>query len=114
MAQLKNKPPDMKNIFSNIPDNLPDELFEDILKTDKFRIERIISDGHSSPTGYWYDQETNEWVILLKGSARLLFEGHDDVITLNTGDYVNIPAHTRHRVEWTAPNQKTVWLAIHY
>jgi len=102
------------NIFSNIPEHIPEELFHKILKTENLKIERIISRGHSSPDNYWYDQEQNEWVILLKGSARLLFEGDNKVIVLNRGDYINIPSHTKHRVEWTDSDTETVWLTIHY
>ena len=105
---------DISNIFANIPDNIPAELFHEILGRGNLKIERIISKGHSSADNYWYDQDYNEWVILLKGSARLLFEGDAKVIVLNPGDYINIPSHTRHRVEWTEPDTETVWLAVHY
>jgi len=105
----------IKNLFSNIPaDRISEEFFEDILNTEHFRIEKIVSDGNSSQEGFWYDQETDEWVILIQGSAGLLFEGKDEIIVLKPGDYLNIPAHTRHRVEWTDPEQKSVWIAIHY
>jgi cupin 2 domain-containing protein len=67
----------MKNIFSSIPDDIQQELFQDILTTDNFKIERILSKGHSSPAGYWYDQDKSEWVILLKGSAGIRFEDQD-------------------------------------
>ena len=102
------------NIFENIPDHIPKELFQKILLTKNFKVERIVSKGQSSPDNEWYDQEENEWVILLKGSAGLLFEGHEKVVVLKPGDYINIPSHTKHRVEWTDPDMETVWLAIHY
>ncbi len=105
---------DVINIFENIPDHIPEELFQEILQTENFKVERIISRGHSSEDDYWYDQEENEWVILLKGNAGLLFEGDENVVILKPGDYINIPSHTKHRVEWTDPNTETVWLAIHY
>lgn len=76
------------------------------------RIERIISHGHASPEGFWYDQPLNEWVILLKGVARLQFE--DGMVEMKPGDYVNIPAHKNHRVDWTTPEELTIWLAVHY
>lgn len=103
----------MKNILNNIPDNLESEVFERLVDTENVQIERIISHGHRSPDSGWFDQETNEWVLLLKGEAVLLFE---DGITknLNPGDYLIIPAHTKHRVEWTAPTSETIWLAVHY
>jgi cupin 2 domain-containing protein len=105
---------DVINIFENIPDHIPEELFQKILQTENLKVERIVSRGHSSPDNEWYDQEENEWVILLKGSAGLLFEGHEKVVVLRSGDYINIPSHTKHRVEWTEPDMVTVWLAIYY
>ena len=102
------------NIFADIPVQLPDELFEDLLKTAGVRIERIVSHSHRSPEGFWYDQDQSEWVIVLKGRARLQFDGQADTIELGAGDYINIPSHTRHRVEWTDPAADTIWLAVHY
>jgi len=90
------------------------ELSEEILITRYFRIERIISRGHASPPGHWYDQDTNEWVAVLKGRARLLFEGSNGLVELGPGSHLNIPAHRRHRVEWTDPEGETIWLAVHY
>jgi cupin 2 domain-containing protein len=93
---------------------LPEELFTEILKTETFRAERIVSQGHASPDGFWYDQEQNEWVTVLQGAARIRFEGRMDAVELGPGDYLTIPAHQRHRLESTTPDQRTVWLAIHY
>jgi cupin 2 domain-containing protein len=104
----------MKNIFDDIPQVLKEEIFDTILQTPGIKVERIVSKGHSTPAGLWYDQDDNEWVILLKGSAGLRFEGREDVVVLNPGDYLNIARRQRHRVEWTDPNHETVWLAIHY
>jgi cupin 2 domain-containing protein len=104
---------DIKNIFSGIKNQSPEEIFETIIKTNQFKIERIISSGQSTDKGKWYDQDVDEWVILLKGSAGLLFESNREVI-MKQGDYINIPAHQKHRVEWTDPNEETIWLAIHY
>ena len=104
----------MKNIFADIPEHPRDELIETILQTSGFRMERIVSHGHGSPAGFWYDQDENEWVILLKGSAGLRYEGREDTIVLYPGDYLHIDRHQRHRVEWTAPDQETIWLAVHY
>jgi len=103
---------DIQNIYSSIPANIPQELFQDILITDTFKVKRIVSKGHASPKDFWYDQDQNEWVILLKGRAGLLFEGNDNIIELKPGDYINIPAHLKHRVEWTDPDIETVWLEI--
>ena len=107
------KPPFSNNIFAQIPEQLPEELFDCIIKQDNIVIERIVSNGHISPVGQWYDQAKDEWVILLQGKATLLFEKDNNLISLTPGDYLLIPAHTRHRVEWTQPDFNTVWLAIH-
>ena len=101
-----------KNIFKNIP-NIEDECLEDILVNMNFRVERIVSKGHITAEGYWYDQEADEWVILLSGSAIILFENNYE-IKMEPGDYINIPAHTKHRVVFTNTQIETVWLAIHY
>ena len=101
------------NFFGDIPEQLPEELFESILKQDNILIERIVSKGHVTPVGQWYDQAGDEWVMLLQGQALLLFEENQQLLRLAPGDYVLIPAHTRHRVEWTLPDFNTIWLAIH-
>ncbi len=102
-----------KNIFTNIPKQLPDEIFEDIISTQNLKIERIISKGHTTPISQWYDQDTDEWVIILQGEAIISFEDSKDV-HLRVGDYLNIPAHVKHKVSWTISNTETIWLAIHY
>jgi cupin 2 domain-containing protein len=101
------------NLFANVPDCLPDERFETLLVGSGFRLERIISTGQATPEGQWYDQDGSEWVLLLKGAAGLRIEGTAAVTILNPGDYVYLPAHLKHRVEWTDPNTETVWLALH-
>lgn len=103
----------MNNIFQNIPSNLSAEVFEDVIKHKDVRIERIISKGHSSPDQGWYDQEEHEWVMVLQGAGTLAFED-GSTQTLKAGDYLNIPAHTKHKVSWTDPDQVTVWLAVFY
>ena len=102
-----------KNIFDNIPSNIPEEIIETLIDSDGIKVERIISKGHVSPKDFWYDQDKNEFVILLKGSAKLLFE-NDEQIILSAGDYINIPAHKKHRVEWTVSKIETIWFAIFY
>ena len=104
----------MNNLFADIPDCLPDELLETLVDADSVRVERIVSHGHASPEGFWYDQEQHEWVVVLGGAARLRFADDDEVMEMGPGDFVNIPAHKRHRVEWTTPDEPTVWLAVHY
>lgn len=103
----------MNNIFSALPDNLDSEVFEQLLSNETLKIERIISKGHCSPEDRWYDQDTHEWVMVLQGEAKLVFENSAEV-HLKTGDYMNIPAHTRHRVSWTPQDRVTLWLAVHY
>ena len=83
-----------------------------LLNAANIRIERIVSHGHASPEGFWYDQDEHEWVIVLKGAARLQFEYSN--VDMKPGDFVKIPAHKKHRVEWTMPNEPTIWLMVHY
>jgi len=104
--------PTIQNLLNNLP-IASEEVFEDLLQGKAFRLERIVSTGQATPTGEWYDQDWNEWVILLSGAAHLRFEGESDVHCLKAGDAVLIPAHCRHRVEWTTPEQASVWLALH-
>jgi cupin 2 domain-containing protein len=100
------------NIFANIPKQLPDELTDILVNSNGVRIERIVSQGHKSEPNFWYDQTENEWVIVLKGAAKLRFELDDKIIHLNKGDYVNIRAHTKHQVEWTS--EEVIWLTVFY
>lgn len=100
------------NLFDAIPATLAEELFEVLLERPGFKLERIVSAGHATAPGQWYDQERDEWVVLLSGSATLLFEG-EPARELRPGDHVFIPAHRRHRVERTDATNKTVWLALH-
>ena len=104
----------MGSLFEGIPAELSEEFFDTICSTDSVRIERIISRGHTSPDGFWYDQERNEFVLVVQGSAGLRLENEDEIVALKPGDYVNIGAHVRHRLEWTDPTCETIWLAVHY
>ena len=106
----------MENIFKDVPSDLPDELIEKIAEDAKkgIIIERIISKGHASPPDFWYDQDKNEFVIILKGKAGILLKSRDKILEMSAGDYIEIPAHTLHRVEWTSGEEETVWLAVHY
>lgn len=103
---------DIGNLLSDLPTGVPEELVQTLANFPHVRIERIVSHGHASPEGFWYDQGQHEWVCVLKGAARLRFEDH--TIEMNPGDFVSIPAHQKHRVEWTEPNGPTIWLAVHY
>lgn len=103
----------INNIFSSLPDALDQEVLEDIVKSKNVRIERIISHGQSSPEHGWYDQDEHEWVMVLTGSGTLLFANGEELV-LNKGDYINIPAHSRHKVVSTAADEPTIWLAVFY
>ena len=105
--------PTPMNLFADLPSDLPEEIVQSLLDAPGLRIERIISRGHASPAGFWYDQPTHEWVLLVSGAARLRFEG-EEPIDMTPGAFIPIPAHQRHRVEWTDANQPTIWLAVHY
>ena len=100
------------NLFADLPAQFPDELCTVLLDADNVRIERIVSFGHASTDGFWYDQDRHECVMVLKGAARLQFE--DEIVEMEPGDFVNIPAHKKHRVEWTTPDEPTIWLAVFY
>ncbi|MGR9109126.1 MAG: cupin domain-containing protein [Gammaproteobacteria bacterium] len=102
------------NIYSPVATNSDGETFEILLQTDDFRLERIVSEGHATPAGEWFDQAQDEWVILLQGSAGLSIDGTADPIVLNPGDYLLISARQKHRVEWTSASEKTYWLAVHF
>jgi len=104
---------ELKNIFEGVSEILNDEFFEDLVVTKNFKLERIVSYGHSSPENFWYEQEKNEFVILLSGSAELSYE-NGQKFSLQPGDYLTIPAHQKHRVEKTDLIKKTFWLALHY
>lgn len=100
----------MKNLFRNIPGDLPEELFETLAQSGNTSIRRIVSKGHTTD---WYDQQENEFVVLLKGAARLEFE-KGQFREMAPGDCLLIPARVKHRVAWTEADTETVWLAVHY
>src|SRR3954470_3239553 len=102
----------VKNIFDDLPQHLPKELVQILVRAADVLIERIISHGHASPADFWYDQAQHEWVIVLKGAARLQFE--EGMVEMKPGDFVNIPAFEKHRVDWTTPDEPTVWLGVRY
>ena len=104
----------MGSLLESIPTEQPDELLETLSSSENVKIERIVSHGHASPEGFWYDQEENEFVLVVQGSAGLRMEDQDDLVELKPGDYVVIPARRKHRVEWTDPAGETIWLAVYY
>ena len=104
---------ELANIFNNLPADLSEEVFQTLATGSGLKIERIISKGQASPPDYWYDQAQHEWVILMAGEAKLMFESGAET-HLKAGDYLNIPAHCKHRLLWTSPECETIWLAVHY
>lgn len=105
--------PEAHNIFTGIPSKLQEEISQTVAESGAVRIERIVSDGHATPRGEWYDQGWDEWVLLVSGGAALLFDDGAPPMVMKPGDHVMIPAGCRHRVERTDSGQKTVWLAVH-
>ena len=103
----------MKNLFENLPLAAEHECFEDLLCVPGLRIERIISHGQASPPGFWYEQDWDEWVMVLQGRAMLQIEGKEERVTLQKGDHYWLPAGCRHRVAFTANDEATIWLAVH-
>ena len=101
------------NFLAELPRDTDAELIEVLVQAAGVRIERIVSTGQASPPGFWYDQPDNEFVVLLTGSAVLRFEDGDCRFDLKPGDWIEIPAHVRHRVEATQADPPTVWLAVH-
>ncbi|MCZ4058015.1 cupin domain-containing protein [Pantoea sp. LMR881] len=107
----------LNNILTNFPRaalSAEQETFEDLLRHPDLRIERIISSGQASPPDFWYCQPQAEWVMVVQGAAGLQLENEPQERVLRAGDFLNIPAACRHRVNWTSPEEATVWLAVHY
>ena len=103
---------DVSNLFAGLPADLASELVLTVAAGPGVRVERIVSRGHVSPPGFWYDQAEAEWVLVVRGAARLRFEDGD--VELRPGDHLIIPPGRRHRVEWTSPDEPTVWVAVYY
>ena len=102
------------NMLAHLPADRDTEHFDTLVQLDNGRVERIVTFGQCSPQGFWYDQDHGEWVLVLRGHAKLEVEGFPEPVDLHPGDYINLTAHTRHRVAWTTPEEPTIWLAIHY
>lgn len=102
----------IQNILSSLPDVKAAEITEILLSARGIRLERIVSQGQSSPVDFWYEQDEAEWVVVLRGRAHLAIEGEKHDRVLGDGDAMYLPAHCRHRVTWTDPDQPTVWLAL--
>lgn len=103
----------MKNIFAQIPDQVPKEIFTALFTNPHVRIERIVSKGHTSQSDEWFDQDWDEWLILLQGRAILKYENSGQEVDMIPGSFILIPARTKHRVTFTQPEMPTIWLAVH-
>jgi cupin 2 domain-containing protein len=101
------------NLFPEPSNSSSAEAVEILWSGQRFFVERIVSQGHATPPGQWYDQDTDEWAVLLGGAARRRVEGRQELLEVRPGDYVLLPAHRRHRVDWTDPDRDSVWLANH-
>ncbi len=102
------------NLFRPTPGTAAGEVFETLLVSPGFQLERIVSTGQATPAGEWLRQDRAEWVVLVAGRATLQFEDEAAPRLLAPGDHVLIPPGRRHRVAWTDPTEPTVWLALHY
>jgi cupin 2 domain-containing protein len=98
------------NLFANLPKLTESEQSLSLFENGSIKIQRIVSESYSSPAGFWYDQDEDEWVVVVRGEATLEFEG-GELVRMQEGDYVTIRRHVRHRVQRTGP--KTIWLAVH-
>jgi len=114
MTKKITAPPQTSNILSPLPASGGDEAIEALLKAEGVRVVRIVSHGQASPAGFWYDQDEAEWVLVMRGRARLTIEGEAQERELGPGDSLFLPAHCRHRVAWTQADEPTVWLAIFF
>jgi cupin 2 domain-containing protein len=102
------------NLFGFAPEHGNEERIDLLITEQRLNVERIVSMGHASPEGFWYDDPRAEWVVLLSGAAALEFEEDATLHPMRPGDYVLIEPHCRHRVAWTHAKEPTVWLAIYY
>jgi len=102
------------NIFAGLPNRSAAEQYATLLESPAFKLARIVSTGQATPEGEWYDQDRAEWVVVLKGRAGLRFEDETEDRTLNTGDFLAIAPHRRHRVTWTSKDETTIWLALYF
>lgn len=103
-----------ESLLQDLPDATKGEVLQVLLSEPQLRLERIVSLGQASPPGFWYDQAEIEWVVLIEGSAEILFEDESVARHLRLGDFLHIAAHRRHRIEATAHDQVTIWLALFY
>ena len=101
------------DLFADLAEAASGERFESLLKRPGVSIVRIVSNGQATPDGEWYDQDGDEWVVVLRGGAGVLIDGEAAPRELGPGEFLFLPAHCRHRVAWTSSDEPTVWLAVH-
>ena len=102
--------PESGNLFDTLPATHNSEDLQTLFRCRSARVERIVSHHHASAPGFWYDQAGSEWVAVLQGEATLEFtDGR--LLEMRAGDWLHIPAHSRHRIQRTGPT--TIWLAVH-
>lgn len=110
MSTASKSGPIFSNLFDDIPNNADEEEFKVIAKSKGVVIERIVSHGHVSSE--WYDQDETEFACVVRGEARMLFEGETEERLMRKSDWVVIPAHCKHKVTWTLDTEPTVWIAV--
>lgn len=103
----------MNNIFKNIPLTDNEEIVDKLLEFDNICIERIVSNGENSPENFWYEQKSDEWVILIQGKAVIEYE-NSQIAELKRGDYIFIPSMQKHRVKQVSKNPNCIWVAVHF
>ena len=113
MKTANKEPVATANIFDSIPASSRDEVFDLLVNNDNVTIERIVSNGHRSPESGWHKQDKDEWVLVVKGEAAILFED-GRLLSLIAGSHLSIPAGSKHKVTWTTQTTETIWIAVHY
>jgi cupin 2 domain-containing protein len=115
MADRRPRKPQSGSLGAGLPQApIDSELFETLAAHGGVRVERIVSTGQVTPPGEWFDQPHDEWVVIIAGAAHLRIEGEENYRKLESGDWIMLPAHCRHRVTWTQEDPPTVWLAVHF
>ena len=109
---MNDRHPSAGNLFERVQTGALQEQITSLIARNGVRIERIVSTGQASPPDFWYDQDEDEWVVLISGQAMLTVEGLPEPLRLTPGSWVDLPARRRHRVEWTQADPPTIWLAI--
>lgn len=90
------------------------ELFNVLLQRKNVKIEQIVSTGQTTPVNEVYDQEWDEFVLLMQGEAKITMVDTQTTIALSAGDSVMIKAHEKHVVSYTSSEPPCIWLAVHF